>query len=411
MMRPRAPLYYGWVQVYALAITQLVSWGVLYYTFSVMLGPMQRETGWTSAQITGAFSIAMFVSGVASVFAGRWLDRHGPRGLMGIGSCLAVALTLAWADTHSLTGFYLVWIGIGIIHSMVLYEPAFWVVTRWFHRKRGLAMTVLTFGGGLASTVFIPLATVLNEAYGWRSALHYLAAILAIITVLPHLLLLRRDPRDLGLQPDGDLAYASEPRFHQQTEVKNVEPHLASHLRQRAFWLLAAAFALSAVVWSAMSVHFIAYATAQGLAPAYVASAASLIGIMQVVGRVALGIASDRLSRKTIALILLFCQGMALLVLLVLPASVAVFVYAMLFGIGFGVFTPIRAALIADVFGTTHYGSINGFLSFTTNIARAIAPVGVGMFVSVGNYSIVITGMIGAIALSAVTILLLKPSN
>jgi len=400
------------VQVYALAITQLVSWGILYYTFSVMLGPMQRETGWTSAEITGAFSLAVFVSGVASVFAGHWLDRHGPRGLMGIGSCLAVALTLAWADTHSLVGFYLVWIGIGIINAMVLYEPAFWVVTRWFRRKRGLAMTVLTFGGGLASTVFIPLATILTETYGWRSALHSLAVILAVFTVLPHLLLLRRDPQDLGLQPDGDLAYASEPRvMHQQSGAKNVEQRLANLLRQRAFWLLAAAFALSAVVWSAMSVHFITYATAQGLAPAYVASAASLIGIMQVVGRVVLGSASDRLSRKTIALMLLVCQGMALLSLLILPPSVAVFVYAVFFGIGFGVFTPIRAALIADVFGTTHYGSINGFLSFTTNLARAIAPVGVGLLVSGGSYSIALAGMIGAIALSAVAILPLKLSE
>src|SRR5262245_19622994 len=147
-------VYYGWVLVGTLAFTELTSWGVLYYAFSVFLVPMQEDLGWSRAALTGAFSLALLLSGVAGVPVGRWLDRHGPRGLMTVGSLAAAGLVLAWSAIKNLTAFYLIWAGIGVAMATVLYEPAFVVVAMWFARRRGRALTVLTFVAGFASVVY-----------------------------------------------------------------------------------------------------------------------------------------------------------------------------------------------------------------------------------------------------------------
>jgi MFS family permease len=97
--RPR--LYYGWIIVLALSITETISWGNLYYSFSVFLKPMQQELGWSRGALTGAFSLALLVSGIAGVWVGRVVDRHGTRLLMTLGSCAAVVLILAWAAVRN----------------------------------------------------------------------------------------------------------------------------------------------------------------------------------------------------------------------------------------------------------------------------------------------------------------------
>ena len=105
-------LYYGWIVAWALAISEPISWGILFYGFGVMVNPTQAEMGWSRAEITGAFSLAMLISGLTAVPVGRWLDRHGARGLMTVGSILATLLVVAWANVQSLLGFYVVWAGL-----------------------------------------------------------------------------------------------------------------------------------------------------------------------------------------------------------------------------------------------------------------------------------------------------------
>ena len=108
MTKHFSQLYYGWIIAWALAISQPVSWGILFYGFGVMVTPTQAEMGWSRAELTGAFSLAMLISGLAAVPVGRWLDRHGARGLMTVGSIAATLLVIAWARVTTLLGFYLV---------------------------------------------------------------------------------------------------------------------------------------------------------------------------------------------------------------------------------------------------------------------------------------------------------------
>ncbi|NTU84728.1 MAG: MFS transporter, partial [Chloroflexales bacterium] len=159
----------------AVSIAQVVSWGILYYAFSVFVAPMQAELGWSTVELTGAYSLALLCSGLAAVPVGRWVDRRGPRALMTVGSILAVALVVAWSRVTSLAAFYLIMAGVGLVSAAVLYEPAFAIIAVWFRRLRGRALTVLTFFGAFASFIFIPLSAWLEHMLSWRGALFALA--------------------------------------------------------------------------------------------------------------------------------------------------------------------------------------------------------------------------------------------
>jgi MFS family permease len=190
----RAEQRYGWTIVGVLAVTETVSWGVLYYAFAVFLTPVQRDLGWSRSALTGAFSVALATSALAAFPVGRWLDRHSPRPLMALGSLAGAFLVLAWSQVHDLLLFYLVWVGIGFAMACVLYEAAFTVVTKWFRERRRRALTAVTLVGGFASFVFSPLANWLVDAQGWRHALITLAIVLAVATVPLHALFLRPAP-------------------------------------------------------------------------------------------------------------------------------------------------------------------------------------------------------------------------
>ena len=372
----RLPFFYGWVVVTALAITQPVSWGILYYGFSAMLTPMQAETHWSRAALTGAFSLALLVSGITAVPVGRWLDQHGARGVMTLGSCLAVLLVIAWAHVQTLVGFYAIWLGIGVIMAFVLYEPAFAVIATWFVRRRSQALTVLTFGGGLASVIFVPLTTYLTQAHGWRNALLILAAGLAAITIPLHALILRRDPAIVGAVPDGDLAAGMRSARTQH----RMETHSTVHeaLRGANFWCLSTAFSLSVFAAVAIAVHLIPFLMERGYPTSFAALTVSVLGGSQIPGRLVFAPLGSRLSLRWITAALFGMMAMGVLILLAAPSGWLILVGAALFGAGSGASSPARAALVAEFYGVTHYGSINGMMSLAMTVAKASAPVGMG---------------------------------
>jgi MFS family permease len=246
-------LYYGWVLVVALGVTETVSYGILSYAFPVFLGPMEGELGWSRTALTGAFSVASLIAGLAAIPVGRWVDRHGARGVMTAGSVLAVAVLLGWSRVESLPAFYLLAVGLGLAMAAVLYEPAFALIANWFLLLRGRALTVLTFLGGFASVVFVPLATGLVEGLGWRAALLWLAAILGLITVPIHALLLRRRPEDLGLEPDGGY----RPGATASAIADGPAVPARDAVRSASFRWLAVAFGLSAIATTGVAVHLI----------------------------------------------------------------------------------------------------------------------------------------------------------
>ena len=365
--------------VVTLGVTATASYGVLSYAFAVFVIPMSAEMGWSKATITGAFSLAQLVAGVTAIPLGRWIDRHGARGVMTCGAILGALSLVAWSRVTSVPQFYTVWLAIGVVSAAVFYEPAFAVVATWFRRDRGRALTVLTFIGGFASVVFVPLSAHLVERFGWRSALVWLAAIYGALAILPHAVVLRRRPSDLGLEPDGvgpAWRVSSAGAMATPSEV-HIEAHEA--LRSHAFRWLTIAFALSALATTAVTVHLVPLLRERGFTPAFAGAAMGVLGLMALPGRLVFTPLGARWPRTTVTAVIFGLGSVAIAVLLVGRGPVATWVFVALFGAGFGAITPARAALVAETFGAPRYAEISGVLSFVLSIARAAAPVGASL--------------------------------
>src|SRR5207253_978534 len=181
-----------------LSVAQLITWGSVFYTFALLLAPVEQELGMSRAQSSLAFSLALLAEGVCSYPVGRWIDRGHERAVMTGGSLLVVA-GLAWhACIHSVASFYAVWLVLGAALAATLYTPVFAVVTRRYPQDFRRAIITLTFLGGLASSVFIPLSAWLIADFGWRHALWVLAALQLFVCAPLHFAQLRDAPQPLA---------------------------------------------------------------------------------------------------------------------------------------------------------------------------------------------------------------------
>jgi MFS family permease len=356
--------------VLAIAWGQVSSWGVLYFSFPVFITPMHEELGWGQPAITAAFSLALLCAGFAGLVIGRILDRHGPRPVMTAGSIGGTLLVLAWSRVEALPAFYGVWMGIGVVMAMVLFEPAFATVAIWFYRYRSRALTIVTFVAGFASIVYLPLASALVERYGWRSALLILAAILGLATILPHALLLRRRPSDLGLLPDGEPAMGVTPAPAAETSVA-----AKVAIRSASFRWLTLSFCLMFLANVAIVIYLIPYLIDRGFSGGFAASAAAAIGLLALPGRLLITPLGGWVPRRLIACVICLCQAAALMVLVTTPTVAGVVAFVILFGAGMGAINPARAALVAEMYGAREYGAISGVLAFFVTVARAAGPL------------------------------------
>ncbi|MDE3193502.1 MAG: MFS transporter [Chloroflexota bacterium] len=357
-----------------LGCTEIVSWGVLYYSFSVFVAPMSAELGGSRAAIAGALSVMLVVSGIAGVVVGRWLDDHGPRLLMASGSIAAALLTVAWSRVGDLPSYYAVWILIGLAFAATNYSPAFATITVWFRRLRARALTAMTLIAGFSSTLFVPLAAWLVATHGWRDALLYLAALLALTTIPLHALVLRRRPSDLGLGIDGD---AFAPPAGAPPPAPEVSSSLREALRHPSFPWIAGAFAMYAL-GVGVGIHLVAFLHDEGYSLAFAAAATGGLGIAQVLGRLVFAPLEERLPQRTLALLIYAACPVALAVLLLVPSPAGVVVFVALFGAGRGSETLLRSTLVARYYGARRFASIYGVLTLFMTGTQALAPVALG---------------------------------
>ena len=401
--------YYGWTLVWVVSFTELVSWGVLYYAFSVLLVPMGEDLGWTRVQMTAAFSVGGLVAGLAGIPVGRWVDRHGARALMTGGAIAATLMVLAWSQVRTLPLFFLIWIGIGLTMSAVLYEPTFVIVATWFRRDRNKALAVLTFTGGLASVVFLPVTTWLVEWTGWREALMILAGILAIATILPHWLFIRRQPADLGLRPDGTARVEVLHQANTESVAANSPPPsdgpavtAGNAMRTAQFWWISGSFAM---IWGcavAVQIHLIPYLQDIGFSAAFAATAAGAIGLFKLPGRIIFAPLADRFGHRRLAIAVFLAHAAAITVLAMSDSLAGIWLFVILFSAGNGSLTLMRASLVADTFGHRAYGAISGTMAFISQLTMAAGPLIVSLLVAAwGGYTPVFWTLAILVACSA----------
>jgi len=360
--------------VAGLCVTETVSWGILYYGFPVFLPPMEADLGWSRVEITGAFSLGLAASALAALPVGRWIDRHGARALMTVGSCAATLLVLAWSRIESLPALYATWFLLGLALATTLYEPAFAAIVGWFptqHRDR--ALLTVTLVAALASTIFMPLEAWLLVRLGWRTALATLAVILAVITIPIHALVLRPSPHR------APRAGAAPVHVSGMT--------LGAATRTGVFWVLAAAFFVGNFTTNSVTVHLIPYLATRGYSPALAAAMIGWMGAMQLPARLVFASVTTRFGHTGVTAAIFFVQAAALGQLALaahLPTLVPV---VLMLGAANGMSTLARATMLADLFGPRHYGSISGAIALGANGARALAPVGAALLqVALGGY-------------------------
>jgi MFS family permease len=391
----------GWRMVWALAVTETVAYGVLFYSFAVFLVPMQRDLGASTAQLSGALTVAMAVTGAAAVGVGRWLDRHGARWLMTAGSLLGAACVVGWSQVRTLPQLYLVFTGIGLACAAVLYEPAYAVINTWFRRDRRAALLTLTVVAGFASTVFLPTSQALIDALGWRGALLVLAGLVALCAV-PQALLLRHSPADLGLTPDGAApAEAAAPHVPAAAPV----PAADSPWRHPAVRRLTLATALEMLATTAVAVHLVGHLLERGASSTLAAAAAGSLGAMSVAGRVALTALAGRFGTGPVSATLIAGQAVGVVLLFALPQPVSTVLFVLLFGAGFGTIHIARPALLGSYVPAAVFASVSGGQALAGQAGRVVAPVAAGALIGTAGYGVAF-GAVAACVLAAAALIL-----
>ncbi|MGH3712759.1 MAG: MFS transporter [Micromonosporaceae bacterium] len=403
--------------VTALAVTQTVGYGTLYYAFAVVLAPMATQLRTSTAVVTGALTLAVVVTAAAAIPVGRWLDRHGGHGLMTAGSVLGTAALVAWSQVETVGQLYAVFAAIGVASAMVLYEPAFAILIAVLDpaRRAGALLTV-TIVAGFASSIFIPLTGLLTDRYGWRTAIAVLAAVHALTTVPLHALALRdnRRPRRSAAGRDAEppgLGTARASRSANAVERDaGAAPGAGHPVRDPGFWLLTAGFVTQGGALAVIAVHLVSYLVVLGHSAAFAATATGLLGVLSVTGRVVTTGLRRWLPVRAVTAVVFALQGLAVAGLPVLGRSGAgAIVCVTVFGLGFGVATLARPAILADRYGTTRYATIAGALATPATLAKATAPLGAAVLALNLGYTALMTVVAGA-CLVAAGCLLLTPA-
>nr|QEO75048.1 hypothetical protein [uncultured bacterium] len=364
-----------------LCTTEIISWGVLYYAFPVLLPTISSRTGWSLAAITAGFSASQIVAGLVGIPVGKLLDRHGPRAIMTTGSIVAVFALVALATAESLVWFTAAWLLAGVAMAGIFYAPAFAALTRWYGARRVSALTALTLVAGLASTVFAPLTAVLNELVDWRATYLVLAGFLAVTTIPLHLWGLR-------------LPWPA---------IEHETAHAPSAVaRSRPFLVLVVAMSLAAFSVYAVVINLVPLLTERGMTTSAAAIALGLGGLGQVLGRLGYARLAARTSVRTRTLLIILTSAVVTALLGVVPGPALLLIAgSVLAGVTRGIFTLVQATAITDRWGAVHYGQLNGLLTAPVMLTAAIAPwAGSAMALWLGGYPavFVVLGATGVLA-------------
>jgi MFS family permease len=352
MSTPSAPAP-PWRAVVALAVTMIVAWGSQYYAIAVLAPAIAEAEGWSREAIFGAYSAGLLAQGLCSFPVGLLLDRFGGRIVMSLGSVLSALALAALAVAPSEPWFFVAWVLTGAAMAATQYEPAFATITASFGEAARRAITILTFAGGLASTVAWPITAALLPWIGWRDTYLVWAAAALVICLPLH------------------AAFLPGVRVARGTPRRPLGPIL----RAAAFWFVALALTTGAVLFSVVAVHAIPMLQEAGLSATAAVAVASFTGPMQVAGRVLEFAGLQRLRPSRVAMLAAAAQPVAILALM----GVARWwwlagAYVVLYGASGGILTIVRGTVPAELFGREGYGAVAGALVSPGIVARAIGP-------------------------------------
>ncbi len=377
--------------VWPLAIAQIIMWAAMYYMFPALLLEWERDLGWSKTELSGAFTLALVMSAVLAPGVGRIIDRGFGRRIF-TGSAILGSLFLALLSmVTKLWQFYAVWIVIGMAMSGGLYEACFAILTRVMGTKAKQAITLVTLVAGFAGTLAFPGAHALVGIFGWRGTVLSFATVIILIAT-PLIWFGCRFSERQGETPKVIAG-------HETTETFGI-------FRSTRFWLLAVAYTMIALDHGVLLTHLLPLLDDRGIQSEAAVLAASMLGPMQVAGRLAMIAVGPRVSTLGIFIVAYISMAIAALSLLG-SGTVPVFIVCFILfqGAGFGVMSIMRPVMTAELFGRNNFGLISGSLAVPYLGAAAAAPTIAAIICLVGGYDLVILFAIGASGFGLVSLL------
>ncbi len=376
-MNSQSGLHYGWVVVAAGAVITCVAMGAL-FALPVYLQPIADETGWTRAGISGAMTIGFIVMGVAGFAWGTISDRIGARPVVLIASLLlGTGLFIASRATDLLV-FQIAYGGLVGASGGAFFAPIISATLGWFDKRRSLAVSLVSLGGGVAPMVITPFATILIATYGWRSAM-FMIAIGATVLLVPVSLLIRKAP---------EAAEAPVPVPAASTAAPQPKPSTAwSALRTPQFIVLAVVFFLCCAAHSGPIFHTVSYAMICGASAMSAASIYSVEGVAGLFGRVFFGMLADRIGVRRVIVGGLALQAIGIYMYIYVSELQHFYLLAVVLGLVYGGVMPLYSVLARDYFSQKVMGTVLGATTLTSSLGMAFGPLGGGwLYDTYGTY-------------------------
>ena len=364
-----------------IALTLALAYGI-WYAYSVILVALLNEFGWSRSVLAGAFSVFTIVHGGLNPWIGALCARAGGLRVMAFGGA-AMGLTL-FADSFISTPLQL-YLGFGVATALAVaaagWIPALVYVQREYQDRLGLSIGIISAGVGVGMLLVVPLAQVLIDAFGWRTAFRVLGVI-SVAWIVPSSLWLMRQPRSGGESP-----------IKQVREKPGPDPQtLRQAMRTQPFWLLVAAFFFGNLCSQTLHVHQVAYLVDHGLAAIVAASVVGVVGLSSIAGKIGGGWLSDRMEREIVYVAGIAIMSASALVLLALgaaPTALGAYGYAVLLGVGYSATASLIPAMVSDRFSGAHFGAIVGVGLMGSAAGSALGPLIAGRLYDVtGSYTL-----------------------
>ena len=390
--------YYGWFVVAGVFLLSFVSVGIGFYGQTVFLDGLIREKGWTKEAVSGASTLYFIVSGITGTLVGRSVDRWGSRTPI-LGGALAMAGSLLWLGSIDRPGeLYVVYAALAVGFAMTAAVPQNAILARWFVARRAFAMSLSQTGVSLGGIVLAPLATLLIAARGIGPTTWLLALVVLVVMLPVTTWVLRGDPADHGLAPDGapspEIAPPAEHRWRARDAV-----------RTSRFGVTALSFSLILFCQTGLSVHLL-HLLRNHLSAATAASGVSLVAVGSILGRLVVGRMADRRDKRRLAAGLFAFQSMAHIALSFAEQPATLLVATLLFGLTIGSIFMLQSLLVVELFGVASFGTVFGLLNFVSSIGGGLGPLAVGIVAArFGGYPVALWMLAVAAALGAVVVL------
>lgn len=370
--------------IFFIAFTGMVAgWGA-WYSFGVFLNPLLKEFNWTRAQITGSTIIFHLCHGTLSIILGRLVDKHGPRIIIPVfGSLMGLGYIFV-SQTQTLLHLYLAYGVLTGIGSAVIYVPFVTVVSRWFNRHQGLVLGLL-ISATATGMVVQPIAELLISAYGWRNSYIALGIFLSIVMIVSGII--------LKLPPEDDIAGSDQitavnnENFTKLPSTQKLP--FFSILNNSSSWKLFFTYIAGAFCTLMIASHIVLHGIDLRIPPNRAVYLLTLMGVSSILGKIMIGMFSDRLGRRKFIIIMMLLMGASLMFLPLARDISSLYILIIIFGFAVGGYVPLIPAIIGDLFGPVNVGSVLGLCILGASIGASLGPVMAGYIFDVsGSYNI-----------------------